>query len=133
VFGGSENFEVSTEEVGSPFLQRLDNGEKFLLMYWVIFLSIVELAGVVGNWSGSFPSCTEAQYRAGAAVTGIGGYINVRRLIFVIYYGETVSSNNQVFDVFKGGLVFRGPCGKLPITFLGGERREHTRVFGECW
>ena len=67
------------------------------------------------------------------AVTGIGGDIYVRRLVFVINYGETVGAEDQTFDVFKRRLMFGGPCWKYSVTFLCGEGGENTCIFCEGW
>ena len=45
----SEDLKMGAKKVGSPFLQHLDNGEKFFLMNRVIFLGIVELVGIICN------------------------------------------------------------------------------------
>jgi hypothetical protein len=87
----------------------------------VVFLCIIELVGVIGNWSGSFPCSPKTQYSAGVAVTGIGGQVDVGCHVFVIDYGETVSTKDQVFYVFKCSPVFCGPWGEFMVTFLGGE------------
>ena len=105
----SEDLKMGAKEVGSLFLKCFDNGEEFLLMNRIILLSIVELIGVVGNWLGGFPSCTKTQHSAGAVVTGISSDIYVQHLVFVINYSETISTEKQVFDVFKGSLVFCNP------------------------
>ena len=73
----SEDLKMGAEEVGSPFLKCLDNGKEFLLMNRIILLGVIELIGVIGNWSGSFPGCSETQHSTGAAVTGIGGDIDI--------------------------------------------------------
>ena len=117
----SEDFEMGAKKVGSPFLQCLDDSEEFLLMDRVVFLSIIELVGVICNWACCFPSCAKTQHGASTAVTGISGDIYVRRLVFIINYGETVGAEDQMFDVFKCRLVFGGPCWKYSVTFLCGE------------
>jgi hypothetical protein len=73
----------------------------------VVFLRIVELVGVISDGAGSFPCFTETQYGTGAAVSGIGGDIDVRRLVFIINYGETVSAKDQAFEVWCS-VVHRG-------------------------
>ena len=73
----SEDLKMGAKKVGSPFLQRLDNGKKFFLMNRVIFLGIIELVGIICNRAGCFPSCTEAQYSTGMVVAGISGDIDV--------------------------------------------------------
>jgi hypothetical protein len=81
------------------------------------------LVGVVSDGAGGFPCFTETQHGAGATVAGIGGDIDVRRLVFVINYGETVGAEDQAFDVVKRGLVFGGPRGtpcRTPSSWLGG-------------
>ena len=128
-----EDLEMGAKEVGSPFLKCLYDGKEFLLMNGVVLFGIIELIGVIGNWAGSFPSRAETQHSASAAVTGISGDIDIRCRVLVVNYGETVGSEDQVFDAFKGRLVFCSPWGEFPVTFLGGEWREYTRVFGECW
>ena len=50
----SEDLKMGTKKVGSPFLQCLDDGKKFFLMNRVVFLSIVELVGIICNRAAVF-------------------------------------------------------------------------------
>jgi hypothetical protein len=84
-----EVLKMGTEEVWFPFLQCIDDGEEFFLMNRVVFLCIIELVGVIGNWSGGFPCSTKTQYGAGAVVTGISGEVDVGCHVFVIDYGDS--------------------------------------------
>jgi hypothetical protein len=122
-----EDLKMGTKEVGSPFLKCLNDGKEFLLVNRIILLSIVELIGVVGNWLYSLPSCTKVQHGTSVVVAGISGDIDVQCCVFIINYSETVSTENQVFDVFKGSLVLWSM-----VAFLGGEGHAHTHVFSGC-
>ena len=63
-------------------------------------------------------------------ITGICGDVDIQRLVFVIYDGETIGAENQLLDVFKGVLVFCSPGGEDSVTFLHCERGQHTHILG---
>ena len=63
-------------------------------MSQIVLLSIIELIGIVCDRACHFPSFSETQDGSRVMIASICGNIDVRHLVFIIYYGETVSAEH---------------------------------------